>query len=201
MSRFVASIAIDFPRVSKRRGGSTRHEMQHESILRIIASGVGLIFPLFILPSSSRAAERPVDQAECKVITTRLIEATDAEFDRFSPLGDNVFLKSGLTGQIVLMCGTHRMTGVSLSWETAYPSNSWFDIAARAGTAVTGAKKLEPLIRKCHRTALASKSELAELDAPNVAKIECQAFTRDGGGVTMSIWINDHEARKGIEEP
>lgn len=44
------------------------------------------------------------------------------------------------------------------------------------------------------------KTELAELEIPN-AKIERQAFTRDAGGVSMSIRVNDHEARKGVEEP
>jgi hypothetical protein len=152
--------------------------------------------------SSVCAAERPVDRVECKDITARLVQITNADFQRFSPFGDNVFLKHHLAGEMVLSCSSHRLTGISLSWETAYPSNSWFHVAANAGEAVTGASsaRLQPLIRKCHSLALKSKTELAELDVPN-AKIECQAFTRDGGGVSMSIWINDHEARKGVEEP
>jgi hypothetical protein len=40
---------------------------------------------------------------------------------------------------------------------------------------------------------------LADFDIPN-AKIECQAFADSGGGVIVSIFVNDHEARKGIEE-
>jgi hypothetical protein len=61
-------------------------------------------------------------------------------------------------------------------------------------------KKLELASRQCQRPALKDKTELAALDIPN-AKIECQVFTRDGGGVNISIWMNDREARKGIEEP
>jgi hypothetical protein len=61
-------------------------------------------------------------------------------------------------------------------------------------------KTLETASHKCHRAALKDKSELADVDIPN-AKIESQAFTRDGGGVNVHIWMNDHEARKGIEEP
>jgi hypothetical protein len=38
--------------------------------------------------------------------------------------------------------------------------------------------------------ALKDKTELADIEIPN-AKIECQAFTRDGGGVNISIWIDD----------
>ncbi|HVI78886.1 MAG TPA: hypothetical protein VM715_12140, partial [Candidatus Acidoferrum sp.] len=58
---------------------------------------------------------------------------------------------------------------------------------------------LNKAIRDCHRAALKDKSELSGLDVPQ-AKIECQAFTRDGGGTTVSIWINDNEARRGIED-
>ena len=146
------------------------------------------------------ADDRAKTEPECKEITARLIQVTNAQFDHFSPSGDNVFLRQPLAGEMVLSCTSHRLTGISLGWDTnAYPSNGWFAVAADAGRAVTGvpSSTLEPAIRKCHRTALKSKTEL---DIPN-AKIECQAFTRDGGGVSMSIWINDHEARKGVEEP
>jgi hypothetical protein len=70
------------------------------------------------------------------------------------------------------------------------------------GRAVTGddVKTFEAASHMCHRMALKDKSELADLDIPN-ARLECQAFTRDGGGVNIHIWMNDHEVRKGIEEP
>ena len=51
-----------------------------------------------------------------------------------------------------------------------------------------------------YRAALKDKSEQADMDIPN-ARLECQAFTRDGGGVNIHIWMNDREAGKGIEEP
>ncbi len=149
------------------------------------------------------AEDRAKTEPECKEITARLVQVTNAQFDHFSPSGDNVFLRQPLAGEMVLSCTSHRLTGISLSWDASgFPSNGWFAVAADAGLAVTGvpSRTLEPAIRKCHRTALKNKTELDELDIPN-AKIECQAFTRDGGGVSMSIWINDHEARKGVEEP
>jgi hypothetical protein len=81
------------------------------------------------------------------------------------------------------------------------PPNEWFLLLAKAGKAVTGVEvsQLEAASRKCHHTALENKAELADLDIPN-AKIKCQAFIRDKGGVSIGIWMNDHEARKGIEE-
>jgi hypothetical protein len=151
-------------------------------------------------PANAAQSERAADSAECKGIIARLIEATNASFDHYSPSGDNVVLKGP---DMVLSCTSHRLTGISLTWDASgFPPNAWFGLLAKAGNAVTGVelKKLESASRQCHRSALKDKSELADLGIPN-AKIECQAFTRDGGGVNISIWMNDHEARKGVEEP
>jgi hypothetical protein len=152
-----------------------------------------------IATPAAAQSERAADSAECKGIIARLIEATNTRLDHYSPSGDNVFLKSP---DILLLCRSHRLTGVSLTWDASgFPPNAWFRLLAKAGNAVTGVElnKLESASRQCHRSALKDESELDDLDIPN-AKIECQAFTRDGGGVVISIWINDDEARKGIEE-
>ncbi len=79
--------------------------------------------------------------------------------------------------------------------QNGFPPNAWFMLAATAGKAVTGVdpRKLESAIRKCHRAALKDESELSDVEIPN-AKIECQAYTRDGGSVGVSIWINDKKA-------
>jgi hypothetical protein len=90
-----------------------------------------------------------------------------------------VFLKNP---DMVLSCTSHRLTGISLTWDASgFPPNTWFRLVASAGKAVTGldVNKLESASHLCHRAALKDTSELAELDVPN-AKIECQAFTRDG---------------------
>lgn len=144
-------------------------------------------------------ADNGAQSAECKEITARLIELTGTTFDHYSPSGDNVFFKKP---DLHLSCMSHRLAGVSFGWDNSgFPPNVWFGLLARAGKAVTGVdvKTLEAASRRCHRAALKDKSELSDLDIPN-ANIECQAFTRDGGGVNIHIWMNDHEARKGIEE-
>jgi hypothetical protein len=150
-------------------------------------------------PANAGSAGEGAKSAECKEITTRLIEATNSTFNGYSPMGDNVFLKHP---DMLLLCMTHRLTGVQLEWDNSgFPSNAWFSLLATAGQAVTGVdlKTLEAAARKCHRLALKEQSSLADFDIPN-AKIECQAFADSGGGVIVSIFVNDHEARKGIEE-
>jgi hypothetical protein len=157
----------------------------------LIAIGIG---------GSQAIADNGGQSAECKGITARLIELTGTSFDHYSPSGDNVFFRHP---DMHLSCTNHRLTGVSLNWDlSGFPPNEWFTLLALAGKAVTGVdpRILETAAHKCHRAALKDKSELADLDIPN-AKIECQAFTRDGGGVDIGIWINEREARKGVEDP
>jgi len=56
-------------------------------------------------------ARRAAESAECKVITARLMEATNAEVDHYSLSGDDVVLKAP---KIVLSCANHRPTGISM---------------------------------------------------------------------------------------
>jgi len=153
-----------------------------------------LITVVAICPSAVLAGEsaRPADNPECKEITARLVQATDAQFDQIAPDGNNVFLQHPLTGQMVLSCYSHNLTGVSINLGGPFPPNAWFALAVKAGQAVTGegTQKLDEGLRKCHRDALKAEDEFSGLETPK-AKIECQAFTRDGGGTAMDIWIDD----------
>ena len=155
--------------------------------------GVLAITILFVFEMTSGFAapiEGAAGSAECKGIIARLLAATNASFDHYSPSGDTVFLR---IPKIVLSCKSHRFTGISLTWDASgFPPNAWFGLLAKAGKAVTGVdlKELESASRQCHRSALKDKTERADIEIPN-AKIECQAFTRDGAGVNISIWIDD----------
>lgn len=142
---------------------------------------LGLICPPAIAGGS--------DSPECKDLTARLMQRTDSTFNRLSPSKDNVFLDNGVAGELMLSCSSPTLTGVYVNFNGAFPPNAWFAMAARAGGAVTGApeKAIEAGIRKCHRAALKNSTELSDLDMKG-ARVECQAFTRDGGGVTVSIW-------------
>lgn len=145
---------------------------------------------LALVVRTDAASERAADSVQCKEITARLIEVTGASFDRYSPSGSNVFLKNP---DMVLSCTAPRLTGISLTWtQSGFPPNEWFELLAQAGKAVTGVglRKLEVAVRQCHRAALRARDELGEVEIPN-AKIECQAFTRDGGGVVAFVWLGN----------
>ena len=71
--------------------------------------GVLAIAILFVFGMTSGFAapiERAVDSAECKGIFARLLEATNASFDHYSPSGDTVFLRNP---KIVLSYKSHQL--------------------------------------------------------------------------------------------
>jgi hypothetical protein len=93
------------------------------------------LFGITAAPTVAKPLEMGAHSAECKEIITRLVEATNATFDHYSPSGNNVFLKSP---DMVLSCTSHRLTGISLTWDASgFPPNTWFRLVASAGKAVT----------------------------------------------------------------
>jgi hypothetical protein len=75
--------------------------------------------------------EWATDSAECKRVIARLLGATDASFDHYSPLGENVFFRNLKS---VLSCTSRRHPGISLTWDAGgFPPNEWFGLVAKAG--------------------------------------------------------------------
>jgi hypothetical protein len=89
-----------------------------------------------ITAANAGTLEMGAHTAECKEVTARLIEATNATFNHYSPSGNNAFFKKP---DMVLSCMSHRVTGISLTWdEGGFPPNAWFGLLAKAGRAVSG---------------------------------------------------------------
>ena len=84
---------------------------------------------------------------------------------------------------------TADTTSFSVSWDGAYPPNKFYDLVGTAGNIVMGApvKNVASSARKCQRRALGSKDEMAEVNE-NELHVECQAFSRGGGGTAISIY-------------
>jgi hypothetical protein len=158
--------------------------------MRLCGTAIAILFVFGMTSGFAAPLERAAHSAECKGIIARLLEATDESFDHYSPSGENVVFRNPKS---VLSCTGHRHAGISLTWDgDGFPPNEWFGLLVKAGKAVTGAdlKELESASRQCYRSALKDKTERADMEIPN-AKIECQAFTPDGGGLNISIWMND----------
>jgi hypothetical protein len=164
-------------------------EGRKESVMRVFGAAITVLFVFGMTSGFAAPIERGTDSAQCKGIIARLLEATDESFDHYSPSGENVFFRNPKS---VLSCAGHPHAGLSLTWNAGgFPPNAWFGLLAKAGKAVTAAdfKRLASASRECFRLALKDKTELADMEIPN-AKIECQAFTRDGGGLNISVWAD-----------
>ena len=140
---------------------------------------------LLVIPASAKAAT-------CDAMVADIVEKAGAHFNHYSPSGQNAFFDVPSIGfHLHLSYGQiPQLVSVDGSWnQNAFPPNQFFKTLAAARTVVTSetASKLEGAIRKCYKAALADTSELSSLDV-GTAHIEYQAFTRDGGGVEMSIF-------------
>ena len=158
--------------------------------MRLCGAAITILLAFGMTSGFAAPIERAADSAECKGIIARLLEATDESFDHYSPSGEKVFFRNRKS---VLSCTGYRHAGISFAWDAGgFPPNVWFGLLAKAGKAVTGAdlKKLGSASRECYRSALKDKTEPASMEIPN-AKIECQAFTLEGGAINISIW-KDH---------
>src|SRR5690348_11413946 len=89
-------------------------------------SRVAALAALLVAPPCQFAmsAEGSAKTPECKEITARIIERTDAHFDHFSPSAGSVFFKNP---DIVLICDPKFVTYISLAWDrSGFPPNEWF---------------------------------------------------------------------------
>jgi hypothetical protein len=155
---------------------------------RIPMRGVALIFATCLLPGPA-LADGP--DGNCYTMMQRFV-AAGLQFKRTSTtesLGDMLFFDDPLQSQVTLACGKLGMD-VNLGWDRgANPSELWYGLAATLGSLTTGAneKTIEVALRRCIRQALEDKSELSDVETPKI-RVDCQAFTRDGGGVSVDIY-------------
>ena len=126
----------------------------------------------------------------CKAITNKIVSATHSRFERFSELGTRVLFEHPSSRDLSLSCTSPEKIGVFVRSDAAEPPAAFFDLATKAGVATTGElmSTLGMAIRNCHRAALQGRTEFAATETP-MSKIECQAFTREGGGTSISVWV------------
>jgi hypothetical protein len=62
--------------------------------MKLCGAAITILFVFGMTSGFAAPIERAADSAECKGIIARLLEATYASFDRYSPSGENVFFRS-----------------------------------------------------------------------------------------------------------
>jgi hypothetical protein len=133
-------------------------------------------------------AERAADSGACKSAISRIVELTGATFDHVSPSGENVFLRHPVAETLRINCTPGLSVAGSIDWDGAYPPAPYFSLVGAVGAVLTGARpvEVERAARRCQRAALLAAGELADVTTPRM-RLNCQAFSRDGGGTAITL--------------
>lgn len=78
---------------------------------------------------------------------------------------------------------------VAVSWDGPAPDQAFYDLVGRTGSLVSkrSATDVVKASKHCRREALKDESEIATVEQNGLA-VECQAFDRDGGGTTITVF-------------
>lgn len=154
---------------------------------RALAIAAGLA----IASSAATAKSRePWETVECHDLVAKVIDATGAAFLRFPEVGGTVQLSHPAAASFSVSCALLPSMGgdVFLSFDGQFPPGDWFTLAGLAGAVITKAPAgaIAAKTRECQRRALKDEWETGEIDVFG-AHLECQAFTRDGGGMSINV--------------
>ncbi|ANF87757.1 hypothetical protein A7J50_4403 [Pseudomonas antarctica] len=80
---------------------------------------------------------------------------------------------------------------VAVTWDGPAPDQAFYDLVGRTGSLVSkrSAADVVKASQQCRQQALKDESEIATVEQKGLA-IECQAFARDGGGTTITVFAD-----------
>lgn len=89
---------------------------------------------------------------------------------------------------------------LNLSWDTKYPSGSFWSLAASAGAIISDAstKGIEAGARACHDAALKTSDGMVDLSRYEI-RYECALLPEGEGSFVISIFRRDAAKQKAIE--
>lgn len=78
---------------------------------------------------------------------------------------------------------------IAVTWDGPAPDKAFYDLVGRTGSLVSNSSAADVVkaSKQCRQQALKDESEIATVEQKGLA-IECQAFTRDGGGTTITVF-------------
>jgi len=87
-----------------------------------------------------------------------------------------------------LSCATGA-PNVAVTWDGPAPDQAFYDLVGRTGSLVSKRSAADVVkgSKQCRQQALKDESEIATVEQTGLA-IECQAFARDGGGTTITVF-------------
>lgn len=139
-------------------------------------------------PLSAEEAMTP----DCVATANKIGKETNSTYVRTTSL--IIDFKQALHGdELSVRCDSADRTdwSVYVGWvQNASPPIDYYKTVGRAGGVLTGESEATLInsAQTCVREALGHKSELADA-LTDKAKLECQAFTRNGGSASISIFV------------
>lgn len=96
--------------------------------------------------------------------------------------------RDGSSITLSVSCGL-RNPNIAIVWDGLAPDQAFYDLVGRAGSLVSKRSTVDivKFSKQCRNEALKDETELASVEQQGLA-IECQAFTRDGGGTTIFLF-------------
>ena len=82
-----------------------------------------------------------------------------------------------------------NVPSIAVTWDGPTPDATFYDLVGTAGNLLTQrpASEVVKYSKQCRQEALKDDSEIATIEREGMV-IECQAFKRDGGGTTITIF-------------
>ncbi|WP_456016566.1 hypothetical protein [Pseudomonas fluorescens] len=144
---------------------------------------IGIGAGLMVLALSTNALADPCDDVLSALQQERhLTQVKQTEGKRTTEYrdGPNIVLS--------LSCAVGA-PNVAVTWDGATPDQAFYDLVGRTGSLVSerSATDIVKASRQCRQRALKDESEIATVEQKGLA-IECQAFARDGGSTTITMF-------------
>lgn len=96
--------------------------------------------------------------------------------------------RSGSNTTLSVSC-SQGTPNIAVTWDGPTPDATFYNLIGTAGNLLTQrpASEVVKYSKQCRQEALKGDSEIATIEREGMA-IECQAFKRDGGGTTITIF-------------
>lgn len=144
---------------------------------------MGLGASLMLLSISTTALAEPCNDVLVALQQERhlsQVKQTDGKQTTEYRDGPNIVLS--------LSCATGT-PNIAVTWDGPAPDKAFYDLVGRTGSLVSNSSAADVVkaSKQCRQQALKDESEIATVEQKGLA-IECQAFTRDGGGTTITVF-------------
>ena len=145
----------------------------------LMGFGAGLV----LLALSTNAMAEPCDDVLAALQQERhlsQVKQTEGKLTTEYRDGPNIVLS--------LSCAVGA-PNIAVTWDGPAPDQAFYDLVGRTGSLVAkhSAADVVKASKQCRQHALKDESEIATVEQKGLA-IECQAFARDGGGTTITVF-------------